>query len=400
MLNGKPMSQKTKILIIAGEASGDRHAADLVAALKKELPSAEFSGIGGDHLAAQGVHLLYHIREMAFLGFTEVIRHLPFIRRVFRHLKTWMQQEKPRAVILIDYPGFNLKLAKLARQLNIPVIYYICPQLWAWGEGRVKKIQKYVDLPLVIFKFEETFYARRGIRAHFVGNPLVDQLQVTMGEAEFRRRYHLSGDKKIMALLPGSRLNEVRHLLPLMLESYRQFRDREQFEWVIGKSDTIGTDVYREFLADVPEIRMVEGHIHGLMRYAYLALVASGTATLEIGYFQTPMIVLYRVSPLTYFIGKQLVKIDKIALANIVCDKHVVPELIQDQARPEKIVALIDKYVRDANYYQNVRRELGRIREVLGPAGASLRAARMIAEFLHAHPRHAPAPLLPPDEAG
>ncbi len=378
----KSSEPQREILIIAGEPSGDRHAADLVIALKEQMPTVRFFGIGGDRMQEAGVTLLYHIRQMAFLGLAEVIRHLPFIRRVLRHLRQWLTSHKPLAVILVDYPGFNLKMAKIAHELGIPVIYYISPQLWAWGERRVEKMRRYVDLLLVLFRFEEEFYAQRGITAHFVGHPLVDQLRGINGREEFLARHGLSPDKPIIALLPGSRLNEVQALLPIMLGAKVQFPRWEEYHWVIGKSDTVPEDVYRKFVGQGRGVTLLSGETHSLMKHAHLALVASGTATLETAFLGTPIIVLYKVAPLTYHIARHLVKIDRIALANIVLGKKVVPELIQREASVANVVRWLNRFLTDESYYQQVKQELAAVPELLGPPGASRRAAEKIVHFL------------------
>ncbi len=382
LIQPSEMANKRKILIIAGEPSGDRHAADLVRELKSGAPGLDIYGIGGDGMAAEGVRLFYHISQMAFLGLWEVVRHIPFIRRVTAELKKWMKSQKPQAIILVDYPGFNLRLAQIAHRLGIPVIYYICPQLWAWGERRVEKIRRYVDLPLVIFKFEEEFYARRGISAVFVGHPLLDEINISINESQFREAHGLDKNKRIVALLPGSRLNEVQSLLPAMLQAVRSCSYGDDVEWVIGKAQTISMETYHRFLADLPSVRIVENDTHHLIKYAFAAVVASGTATLETGYLNTPMVVLYKVAPLTYAIGKRLVRIKNIALANIVSNKTVVPELIQHDVTARNICRELERYFTDRNHYQQTMDDLKKIRDILGTPGAAAHAAREITRFL------------------
>jgi lipid-A-disaccharide synthase len=371
-----------KILIIAGEPSGDRLAAELVSEIKKQYPQLEFSGIGGTELEAQGTRLLYHLEQLAFLGLTEIIKHIPFIRQVFRNLLRWIREEKPAAVILVDYPGFNLRFAKKVKKYDIPVIYYISPQLWAWGQNRVTKMKKYVDLLLVIFKFEEEFYRQFGIEAHFVGHPLVDRTSLSLSAQEFQEKYTIDLNKRVIALLPGSRLNEVKNLLPEMVKVTKDPQFSSTVEWLVGKSASLPLTVYSEILKENPQIKVVEHHIYPLMKYSYAAMVASGTATLETGYFATPMIVLYRVSPLTYHIGKFLVKIKNIAMANIVLQETAVPELIQGEVHKELIVSHLNKFLNDPDYYQTVKTSLGKISRILGPKGAAQRAAGMIKHFL------------------
>jgi lipid-A-disaccharide synthase len=373
---------EAKFLIIAGEPSGDRHGADLVAALKELNPDASFYGIGGEEMAREGVELLYHLEQMAFLGFAEIIKHLPFIFKVLGNLKRWMADNKPAAVILIDYPGFNLRLARIASRIDVPVVYYICPQLWAWGRNRVEKMRRFVDLLLVIFKFEEDFYREYNIPSKFVGHPLVDEIKISVSSADFRKKHNLHPQNPIIALLPGSRLNEVKKLLPIMLEATVEFEQSGVVEIVVGKSSSVPLAVYVHIINGRSGLHIVERDTHHLMKHAHVAIVASGTATLETGYLGTPMIVLYTVSPITYRIGKMLVKIKNIALANIVSGKQVVPELIQKDVTVGNIIRELDKYFRDASYYEEVQTSLKMIPEKLGPPGAAKRAAREIVTFL------------------
>lgn len=370
-----------KILIIAGEASGDRHAADLVRELKACDPQLQFSGIGGDAMRQEGVQLLYHISQLAFLGLTEVIKHLPFIRKVTKTVQSELKNGAG-AVILVDYPGFNLRVARIAKEIGVPVIYYISPQLWAWGEKRVEKIRRYVDLMLVIFQFEKTFYEKHGITAHFVGHPLVEQLRIDKSEAEFRRENGIPEDAPILALLPGSREMEVRNLLPVMVQAAGELSNAVRCVAVIGRASQLPQSLYDEYLPAGSEILLVNSQTPLLMRYAYAAMVASGTATLETGFLQTPMVVLYSVSPLTYWLGRMLVKIDTIALANIVMGKKVVPELIQKDISVEKVRAAVERFFSDPAYYRSVKEELKRIPALLGAEGASRRAAERIVAFL------------------
>lgn len=370
-----------KILIIAGEASGDRHAADLVRELKALEPQLQFCGIGGEAMRQEGVQLLYHISQLAFLGLTEVIKHLPFIRKVTKTVQAKLKNGAG-AVILVDYPGFNLRVARIAKALGVPVIYYISPQLWAWGEKRVEKIRRYVDLMLVIFQFEKTFYEKHGITAHFVGHPLAEQLRIEKSEAEFRREIAISENLPILALLPGSREMEVRNLLPVMVQTAAKLRKTVPCAPVVGRASQLPQSLYDEYIPAGSDIRLVNSQTPLLMRYAYAAMVASGTATLEAGYLQTPMVVLYSVSPLTYWLGRMLVKIDTIALANIVMGKKVVPELIQKDISVEKVHAAVERFFSDPAYYRSVKEELMRIPALLGDEGASRRAAERIVAFL------------------
>lgn len=370
-----------KILIVAGEVSGDRHAADLVAAIKKKIPDIDFVGIGGLHLQNEGVKLLYNISQLAILGFVEILKHIPLIRKVFRDIKKEAIREID-AAILVDYPGFNLRLAKMLTKQGIPVIYYICPQMWAWGENRIKKFRKFVDLPLVIFKFEEVFFDKHGLKAYFVGHPLVDQLPQRSNESEFRQKYNVAPNKKIIGLFPGSREIEVKRLLPLMVDSIKELMKERDVIPMIAKASHLDNNLYNKYLSNSEEFKLIISDIHQLMQVSHVALVASGTATLELGYLRTPSIVLYAVSPLTYWIGRSLVKIKNIALANIVMGKTVFPEFIQQEANKRNILGALNKLFTDEHYYENIQNELIRIKEILGEPGATNRAAELIVNFM------------------
>jgi lipid-A-disaccharide synthase len=370
-----------KILIIAGEASGDRHAADLVAALKNKIPNTEFIGVGGDQLQREGVKLLFHISQLAILGFVEIIKHIPLIRKVFKQIKKEASKGID-AVILVDYPGFNLRLAKTLKKQGIPVIYYICPQMWAWGENRIKKFKKIVDLPLVIFKFEESFFKKHGLNAYFVGHPLVDQLPKDSNNFKFLEKYVIPKDKEIVGLFPGSREIEVKRILPLMVDSIKELQKQREIIPVIAQASHLDKNLYDKYIQNSKNFILIKSDIYQLMQASHVALVASGTATLELGYLQTPSIVLYAVSPLTYWIGRSLVKIKNIALANIVMGKTVFPEFIQWKANTKNILNALNKLFTDEAYYQDVKSELNVIKKILGEPGATDRAATHVINFI------------------
>ena len=373
---------KKKFLIVAGEVSGDRHAADLVTALKQRDPQIEFVGVGGDHLQKGGVKLLYHISQLAILGFVEIIKHLPLIKRVFNSIKKEAMKGVD-AAILVDYPGFNLRLAKILKKQKIPVIYYICPQMWAWGENRIKKFQKFVDLPLVIFKFEEKFFRKHGLNAHFVGHPLLDQLPKDINEMEFREKHNIPLDKKIVGLFPGSREIEVNRILPVMVDSIKKLLKTIEIIPVIAKASHLERRLYDEVIANNKEFRMIDTDIHQLMQISHVGLVASGTATLELAYLQTPSIVLYSVSPVTYWLGRKLIKIKNIALANIIMGKIVFPEFIQGQANAENVENALRNLLIDKKHYKKIKAELASIKGLLGMPGATDRAADFILNFIN-----------------
>lgn len=366
--------------MIAGEVSADHHGAELVKEIIKGDPETSFTGIGGDELAAQGMELLVHNKDMAFLGIVEVIRHLPFIRKVHARLTAWVRRERPAAAILIDYPGFNLRLARSLRKLNVPVIYYISPQLWAWGKGRVKKIRRYVDLMLVLFPFEKAFYAEHGIHAEYVGHPMVDKHFRFLPETPRKVR---PGEERL-GLLPGSRTQEVRSLLPGMVETARMLIGQGKVaEVVIVKVRHIPLEIYHRVVGQTRDrIRIVEAPLNELLPGFDALLAASGTATLEAGYFGVPVLVVYIVNRLTYWLGRLLIQVKHIGLINIVAEKQVAPELIQDAFRPQAAAAILEKLlVPEEN--RRIRQSMEIIREKLGGPGASKRAAGHIRTFLN-----------------
>lgn len=370
---------KRQVLIVAGEASGDLHGASLVSELRKRDKRLVFFGIGGDGMKKAGVELVHHVREMAFLGFFEVVRHLPLVRRVFRETRDLLEYRKPVCVILIDYPGFNLRLAREAKRRGIPVFYYIGPQVWAWGRGRVKKMARCIDRIAVIFPFEEAIYREAGLPVDYVGHPLKERVKASLTRAAFFRRMEFRSHCPTLGLLPGSRLQEVRHLLPEMLRACTLLRrSLPRLQVVLGMSPTLSLEDYAPFLPGDTSVRPVRGRTYDVMGHSDAVLVASGTATLETAILETPMVILYRMAPLSYLLGRLLVKIPRIGLANIVADRPVVPELIQHRARAEHIAETVRPLLLDAKVRARIRKELRDVSRQLGKAGASARAAQSV----------------------
>ncbi|MEL6672991.1 MAG: lipid-A-disaccharide synthase [Bacteroidota bacterium] len=360
-----------KCYLIAGEDSGDLHGRNLVQALQQQDTSWTFRGIGGDQLARTGMELVAHVKDTNFMGFAEVVRNLGTIRKLFKTVKADLLSWKPDALILIDYPGFNLRIARFARNLNIPVYYYISPQVWAWKKGRVKKIQRDVDRMYVILPFEEAFYAKYGVAVDFVGHPLLDEIPTQVRSAE---------KKSILALLPGSRKQEIKRMLPLMLETARAFPD---YRAVVAGAPSQTQAFYQEIIGqEQVEVRM--NQTYQLLSNAAYALVTSGTATLETALFQVPEIVVYKGNALSFEIGKRLVDVPFISLVNLIMDKEVVPELIQYDARPDKMVAALRGLMEPARA-QQLQKDYQALRTKLGESGASARTASLILSHLKAY---------------
>ncbi len=383
----KIQNPKSKILIaiIAGEPSGDLIGGLFVRAVKEKDPSASFFGIGGVRMREAGVELLHTTQEMAFLGFAEVLKHLPFVSRVLNEVEALLRERKPGLLVLIDYPGFNLRLAERAKRLGIPVMYYISPQVWAWGKGRVKKMRRLVDKMVVAFPFELAIYEKEGIPVEFVGHPLLEVVKSRLSRQEFCSQAGLSPEKPILGLLPGSRRQEVEKILPVMVEAARVIKEKKpDVQPVVGMAEGLDD---RDFCSarDLPRVK---GLTYGLMAASDLVLVASGSATLETGILGTPMVVIYKTSFLSYQIAKKVVTIPDIALINVVAGKRLVPEFVQGQARPSKVAEAALELLGDSSKRGEIKQELKRAVSSLGGPGASAKAAGIALSMLReaSHP--------------
>lgn len=365
-----------KYYIIAGEASGDLHASNLMKALLEKDKNAEFRFWGGDLMQQVGGTLVKHYRDLAFMGFLEVAKNLKTILGNIKKCKEDLQNYQPDVLILVDYPGFNLRIAEFAKGLGIKVIYYISPQLWAWKEGRVETIKKYVDEMLVILPFEEDFYKKHQYEAHFVGHPLLDAISglKEINTEAFKKENGLN-DKEIIALLPGSRKQEVEKMLAMML-SVRPFF--KEYQFVIAGAPSLPKDFYEKFVDD--DVHFVSNKTYDLLRCSKAALVTSGTATLETALLNIPEIVCYRTSKVSYEIGKRLVKnIKYISLVNLIMDKEVVKELIQKELNTQNLVAELHLILEGENR-EKILKNYELLREKLGGKGASNKAAEIITQ--------------------
>jgi len=367
-----------RVLMIAGEASGDLHGSAVVQALKVLSPSVDVAGVGGDRMRREGMELVRDIADLGFMGFVEVLRNLGTIRDLKRMLIGELERRRPDVVVLIDYPGFNLRFAREAKSRGIPVLYYISPQVWAWHRGRVKKMRSLVDRMKVVFPFEVEIYRKEGIDVEFVGHPLAEHIGTSCTRAEFFRRNGLDPSKKLLGLFPGSRRQEIERILPVISRAADLLCTGRELQVAIGVAPNLGKEFVGRFTGAGSRAVMVEDGTYDLMAYADAAIVTSGTATLEAGWFGTPMAVVYRTSPLTYCIGRLLVDIRSIGLVNIVAGKSIVPEFIQGAMTAGKLSEAVGRFLDDESLAASVRRELSVIREKLGGPGASGRVARGI----------------------
>jgi len=370
-----------KIMIIAGEASGDLHGGRLVAALKAADPAVEVFGVGGDQMAAAGMELKYHIRQLSYIGFTEVAKHFFFFRRVFQDLMWTLRQRRPDVVVLIDYPGFNLRFAREAKKAGARTLYYIAPQVWAWARGRAKKMAQFIDEMAVIFPFEVDFFSRYGIPTHFVGHPLLEGLKTGLSREAFAAKYHFDLQRPLLAILPGSRKQEVTGLLPDLCRAVSLLRQRHPgVQVAVSQAPTIPRGLLEEATRECAEIPFI-ADTYDLLQHATAGIVASGTATLETALMRLPFLIVYRVSRLSFFLGKQLIKIPFIGLVNVVAGEKIIGEFLQDDVNADKLIPEIERLLFNENARNTIRKNLDRIRAELGQSGASQKTAQQILEL-------------------
>ncbi|MEJ2594267.1 MAG: lipid-A-disaccharide synthase [bacterium] len=364
-----------KYYIIAGEASGDMHAANLMRSIRKGDPGAQFRVWGGDRMEAQGGTIIKHYRDLAFMGFVEVLINLRTILGNIKFCKQDIVDYQPDVVILVDYPGFNLRIARFAKNKGFKVIYYISPQVWAWKKSRVKTIRKYVDRMIVILPFEKDFYAEYGMDVDFVGHPLLDALESENieGKAEFLRKNNLTNDP-IVALLPGSRKMEVEKMLKIMLQVVPHF---PVYQFAIAGVSTVPVELYERLVGSLP-VKILIGQSHDLLYHADAALVTSGTATLETALIGVPEVVCYKGNRISFEIAKRIVDVKYISLVNLVMDRQVVTELIQQSLNEKNLKLELDRIINDENNRSRMLSDYGELRRKLGETGASKRAADII----------------------
>jgi lipid-A-disaccharide synthase len=370
------MEQK-QFYIIAGEASGDLHASNLMRAMLHENPNCSFRFWGGDEMTKVGGTRVKHIKELAFMGFVEVVLNLKTILNNIRFCKEDILKNRPDALILVDYPGFNLRIAEWAKTQGIKVIYYISPQVWAWKQNRVHTIKKVVDEMYVILPFEEEFYQKFNYDVTYVGHPLLDAIQNYKDkttDTQFRTNNNLS-EKPIIAILPGSRKQEVSKKLPIMLEAVKSFTN---YQLVIAGAPSLDPEYYQQWIGKHTNIHIVFNQTYDLLSQAEAAVVTSGTATLETALFEVPEVVCYIGSPISYIIAKQLIKIKYISLVNLIMDKEVVKELIQKECNPSAIQAELEQLLVGGKKRQEMLANYQQLKSILGDGGASEKIARLL----------------------
>ena len=372
------------LMMIAGEISGDLHGASLIKELKMLDPEINIFGIGGDKMQNAGMQIAYHINRMAFLGFVEVVRHIPFIKKVQKQLIELAKAKNINTAVLIDYPGFNLSIAKKLKRMDVKIVYYISPQIWAWGSGRINKIKKLVNKMLVVFPFEKSLYSNHNVDVEFVGHPLLERLKEYdfLSKEKLFEKYDLDRNKEILLILPGSRDQEVKHLFPEMIKAAVKLALEFNLQVITACSSNIDENLFNR-ITEEKDFKVIKNDTYNLLKNSKFGIVKSGTSTLEAALFQLPMIIVYKTSIPTYWIGKGLIKVDQIGMANIICGERVVPELIQNQVREKTIYEECKKILDDNKLYETIKSKFKLIKEKLGTEGASAKAALSIYKIMN-----------------
>ena len=377
-------SIKNNLMIIAGEVSGDMHGAALIHELKKLDHDLEIYGIGGDLMKSEGAYLIYHLNRMAFLGFVEVVKHIPFIKKVQSELIELIKEKKINTVVLIDYPGFNLNIAEKLKNLNVKIVYYISPQIWAWGKNRINKIKRMINKMIVVFPFEQEIYNKAGVDVDYVGHPLMEIIDSHkyLSKEDLFKEYQLDSAKDILLIMPGSRKHEVEKIFPESIKAAEKISDDFNMQIVVSASQNIS----EEFLFKIAKRRnfkVIKGHTYDLMKYSRFGIIKSGTSTLEAAIFELPMVIVYKISGLTYRIVKNLIKVKNIGMANIILNEQVVPELIQNDVSHKNIYETSKGILSNPELYKSIKQKLGLVKEKLGDNGASKKAAQIIYKLMN-----------------
>ncbi len=381
-----------KILIIAGEPSADLHGANLVKAIRDQIARSggnpgdvSFTGIGGRLMKDAGVDIIYDADKIAVVGISEVIRHLGMIRQAFRTVEAGAREQHVDCAVLIDFPDFNLRLAKKLHAMGVPLLYYISPQVWAWRKGRIKKIARYFKKVLVIFGFEAAFYKQAGVDVQFVGHPLVKTVRMTKTREELRGAYGMPADTRIIALMPGSRTAEVKRHLPIMLEAAALLLGSYKNLSFIVPVLSSQAGLCRQLIgASGLPVKVIVDDTYNAVGMSEFAVVTSGTATLETALLGTPMVIIYKVSFFSHMVAKVMLSIDRIGIVNIATGEDIVPELVQSNLKPGALALLLHRYLNDRAAYDSMKRGYGKLRDILSDADASERAAHEVIKLMEA----------------
>lgn len=375
-----------KILFSAGESSGDQHAANMFLELRKRQPDINGLGMGGAKMAQAGIDIRYDSANIAVIGVVEVIKHYAEIRRALKLMQQLLTAERPDLLVCVDYKEFNFKLARYAKKLGIKVLFYVSPQVWAWRPGRVKAYGKVIDMMAVIFPFETAYYEAENVPVRYVGHPSVDKVHAQYSKDEDLSRFGLDKNRPIVGLLPGSRANEIKRLLPVMLAAAETVQaGLPECQFILPQADSIGDALLESYIAKSPlAVTVIKNQPYDVIQCCDAVMTASGTATLEIALLSVPMVIAYKLASLTYWLGRWLVKTPFIGLPNIVSAKCIVKELIQHEATAEKLSAEITRILTDTVYADDMRKNLEQVKQQLGQGGGSKNMAQLVLQMLSA----------------
>jgi len=378
------MAEIKKIMIICGEPSGDLNAALLAKKILEINPQVKISAVGGERLRQASAQIFYDIKDISVMGLFDVLKNLPKFITLQKFILQKISIEKPEAIILVDFSGFNLRLAKKIKKA-IPVFYYVSPQVWASRGGRIKTIKKYISKMIVLFKFEEEFYKSCGVDAAFLGHPLLDIAKPTMERKKFLDKFLLSASKTTIALLPGSRKQEIEHILPVMLKASLLIKKKtKDAQFIIAKSSQVGWEIYNRCVHGLDlEVEIIEAQTYDCLQAADFCLVCSGTATLETAIMQKPFAIIYKMNLFNYLLYRPQIKVPFIGMVNIVAKRKIIPEFIQFRAKPKNIADEVLKTLQNPSLLERIKNDLDQVKAGLGEPGASLRAARLILSFLN-----------------
>lgn len=381
----KQNKRNESVLIIAGENSGDKYGADLVRRFKLQHPSLTFFGIGGRHMAGEGVELHFRVEDLAVMGVFEVLSHLPRIKKIFDRIHKEARQRRPRAAVLIDSPDFNLRLAKKLKKESVPVLYYISPTVWAWRPSRLKIMKRSVTKTMLIFPFEEQIYRRQGIPAAYIGHPLRERIAVNLPKGAFLKKYGLNPRKKLIALLPGSRRGELKRHMPVLIRALPGIQKEFDVHFVLLAAESLASPLLSAFTPHFPrELHLLSEDHYDAISASDLALSACGTANLEAALLETPLISFYRISALTYFLGHFMPpRVKNFSIVNILAGQRVVPELIQHNFSPENILKETRALLGSEKKRQEMLRHFRKIKELLGKKSASQTAAEELEHLVY-----------------
>lgn len=375
MSQNKPFT----VLFSAGESSGDQHAANMFLELRKYQPDIQGIGMGGAKMAQAGVDIRYDSSNIAVIGLVEVIKHYGEIRRALKLMQKIISDARPDLLVCVDYKEFNFKLARYAKQCGIKVLFYVSPQVWAWRPGRVKKYGEVIDMMAVIFPFETAYYEAENVPVRYVGHPSVDKVHAQRSREEDLARFGLDQGQTVIGILPGSRANEIKRMLPVMLEAAEKIQaDKPEIRFLLPQADSISDALLEEYLRQSPvNIMMVKNQPYDVIQCCDAVMTTSGTATLEIALLNVPMVITYKLSPLTYVFGRWLVNTPFIGLPNIIADKGIIKEFIQHEATSENLAAEVNRILTDEAYADTMRGNLAQVKARLGTGGGSRNMAEL-----------------------